>query len=515
MPNEVIADINNRNHLAWSIDKSINMDYSKKLADLEKNKTGLSQGVYDQKKLGLLEEKKAELSKLGEERINLLNNLKIMVLGSGPLAQFVSGGLMGLGIGTIYVVGNEIVSRNDSYDFLVTKESNLGKSKVDEIVARMNEINDYNNFVPVFSRFSSALTNSFYPSDMIIDATNSSVSKNKVLRYCIDNKIPLISASSSFRNSRVSSYKPNSAPIRLKDSVNLEAVIHQELDGLSQDIVSSGIIAGIILEEVRKQKFSMSKTDFPLKNFQVVNYNPYSKTRNNKLRDLPKCAKTYANKRVLVAGAGALGNFVAMELALLGVGQLDILDMDSVEVSNLNRQINFDKSNIGKEYKKATVLFDRLKKLNPSINGTGIVAKLEMTSDNLIKEGNYDVLLGCFDNKIARQTLDHFAEKYNIPYVDGGCSTNAGQVVSFIPGYNQKVTEQVNFPDPSNSGNQVGCAIVAQANPSIITSNAIIGSATVAEALKILSGQNYGDVGGSFNYRSNSPDRIWLDPYVP
>ena len=71
------------------------------------------------------------------------------------------------------------------------------------------------------------------------------------------------------------------------------------------------------------------------------------------------------NSTVLVVGIGALGSVIALDLALMGIGKLTLIDNDTVELSNLNRQILFREEDIGKPKVEAAKEF--LKELNPEV----------------------------------------------------------------------------------------------------------------------------------------------------
>ncbi len=101
--------------------------------------------------------------------------------------------------------------------------------------------------------------------------------------------------------------------------------------------------------------------------------------------------KCLESSRVLVAGVGGLGNFVAAELALAGVGEIALVDPDVVEVHNLNRQFLFREEDIGQA--KAEVAAQRLAELNPEIRAYGIAGKWEDLDVN-----EYDIVFDCLDS---------------------------------------------------------------------------------------------------------------------
>ena len=105
--------------------------------------------------------------------------------------------------------------------------------------------------------------------------------------------------------------------------------------------------------------------------------------------------KKIFNSKVLIVGAGGLGNPVASYLAAAGIGEITILDFDKIEESNLNRQILFSPNEIG--YNKANVLADKIKKQNPYIKISSLVEKIIPENCEETLKG-FDIIVDCCDN---------------------------------------------------------------------------------------------------------------------
>jgi hypothetical protein len=120
--------------------------------------------------------------------------------------------------------------------------------------------------------------------------------------------------------------------------------------------------------------------------------------------------------KVMVIGAGALGNEVIKNLALMGIGNLFIVDFDKVEAANLSRSILFREGDNNRS--KAEIAAARAKSINPDIHvqymngdvtsqlGLGIFRRM-------------DVVIGCLDNREARLAVNRFCYWVNKPWVDG------------------------------------------------------------------------------------------------
>lgn len=133
--------------------------------------------------------------------------------------------------------------------------------------------------------------------------------------------------------------------------------------------------------------------------------------------------------RVLIAGVGGLGCEIAKNLAMLGVGHLDLVDLDVVEHSNLNRQILFVDAPIAQP--KAIAAATMLQKINPNITIKGYHSTLEQLPPVLFKKA--DVIIGGLDSKQARINLNTQAIRFKKPLVDGGVNQFNGHVYTIFP----------------------------------------------------------------------------------
>ena len=139
------------------------------------------------------------------------------------------------------------------------------------------------------------------------------------------------------------------------------------------------------------------------------------------------------NARVLVAGAGALGNEVVKNLALFGVGHIFVVDFDRIEVSNLTRSVLFREEDAFNHAYKAGVVARRAMEINPQIKVTPIVGNLASE----VGQGLYrsvDVVIGCLDSRIARYLLNRHCIRAGKTWVDGGIENLSGVVRTFVPG---------------------------------------------------------------------------------
>ena len=132
--------------------------------------------------------------------------------------------------------------------------------------------------------------------------------------------------------------------------------------------------------------------------------------------------------RALIIGAGGLGSPAAMYLAAAGVGHIAIADPDSVELSNLQRQLLHHDRDIGRN--KVDSAEDTLKLVNPDIRVSTIAAALQDEAlDEEVRQA--DVALDCSDNFATRFAVNRACVKHRTPLVSGAAIRMEGQVAVF------------------------------------------------------------------------------------
>ncbi|HEY2982401.1 MAG TPA: ThiF family adenylyltransferase [Anaerolineales bacterium] len=195
------------------------------------------------------------------------------------------------------------------------------------------------------------------------------------------------------------------------------------------------------------------------------------------------------NAKVLVIGAGALGNEVIKNLALMGIGHIFIIDFDNIEAANLSRSVLFREGDNNRS--KAEVAAARAKSVNPSVHVQYLNADVT-TSLGLGVIRRMDAIIGCLDNREARLAVNRFCYWMNKPWVDGAIQELLGLMRVFKPGegacYECTLTEQA-LRDLSM---RYSCQLLARQNillgkvPTTPTIASIIGGMESQEALKII-----------------------------
>lgn len=183
--------------------------------------------------------------------------------------------------------------------------------------------------------------------------------------------------------------------------------------------------------------------------------------------------------KVLVVGAGGLGCPVLQYLAAAGVGKLGIMDFDVVDVSNLQRQILFTESDIGKP--KAEVAAERLRAMNSLIEVQSIPERLS-ASNALEWFEQYDLIIDGSDNFTTRYLVNDACVLANKPLVYGAIYTFQGQVSVF--NFQGGPTYRCLFPDPPNPKDAPNCSEIGV----IGVLPGLIGTLQASEAIKVLTG---------------------------
>jgi len=135
--------------------------------------------------------------------------------------------------------------------------------------------------------------------------------------------------------------------------------------------------------------------------------------------------------RVFVAGAGGLGSPISIYLAVAGVGTIRLADHDTIELSNLNRQILHGDGDLGK--RKVDSATQKLQNMNKDIT---VAAVAEMiTEENVSKlVGDCDLIVDATDNLPTRYVLNRAAIEKNIPFFHGAVYGFEGRATTIIPG---------------------------------------------------------------------------------
>ena len=156
--------------------------------------------------------------------------------------------------------------------------------------------------------------------------------------------------------------------------------------------------------------------------------------------------------KVLVVGAGGLGSPVAVYLTLAGVGKIGIVDFDTVDVTNLQRQILHQNDDIGR--RKVLSAQETLKSYNPDVE-VGVHEEPLMSENAMEIIADYDIVVNGADNFPARYLVNDAAYLNGKPVVDGSILIFDGMASVYLPG---KGCYRCLFPQPPPPGEVPSCA---------------------------------------------------------
>lgn len=185
--------------------------------------------------------------------------------------------------------------------------------------------------------------------------------------------------------------------------------------------------------------------------------------------------------RVVVVGAGGLGSPVLTYLAASGVGSITVHDPDTVDLSNLHRQVVHDTTTLGSP--KAISAAEHLRRLNPDIEVTPVVDALGV--DNILDAlRGADLVIDGADNFPTRYLVSDACEILDLPLVWGSILGMAGQLSVFHADSGRGVTYRDIVPVPPRPGEVPSCAEAGVLGMLC----GVIGSSMAMEAVKVLTG---------------------------
>jgi len=182
---------------------------------------------------------------------------------------------------------------------------------------------------------------------------------------------------------------------------------------------------------------------------------------------------------VLVIGLGGLGCPAAMYLASSGIGHLVLADADTVDLTNLQRQIAHGTGNIGMS--KVASAAESIARLNDTVRVTKLDQRLEGDALDAAVKGA-DVILDCTDNFSTRFAINAAAVKYKVPLVSGAAIRLEGQVSVFDVRDAGNPCYQCLYQDGDDM--QLSCSESGVMAPLV----GIIGTLQALEAIKLITG---------------------------
>jgi molybdopterin/thiamine biosynthesis adenylyltransferase len=181
-----------------------------------------------------------------------------------------------------------------------------------------------------------------------------------------------------------------------------------------------------------------------------------------------------------VIGAGGLGSPVALYLGTAGVGRITLVDHDTVDLTNLQRQIAHDVARIGQP--KAASAARSIAAINPEVQVVALQERADAARLHALV-ADHDVVLDCSDNFATRQAVNAACVAHKVPLVAGAAVRFDAQISVYDPRDAASPCYACVFP-PDATTEEVRCAVMGVFAPLV----GIVGSMQAAEALKLLAG---------------------------
>jgi len=186
---------------------------------------------------------------------------------------------------------------------------------------------------------------------------------------------------------------------------------------------------------------------------------------------------------VAIIGCGALGTVIADGLVRAGVGKVRIVDRDSIELNNLQRQVLFDEEDIAKGLPKAVAAVEKLKKVNSQVRLEPVVA--DVNPDNVERLiSDVDLVLDGTDNFEVRYLINDACVKHDLPWVYAAVIAAYGMTLAIIP--HRTPCFRCFLPRMPLPGSMPTCDTVGVLGSAVN----VVASLALTEGLKILAGKD-------------------------
>jgi len=188
----------------------------------------------------------------------------------------------------------------------------------------------------------------------------------------------------------------------------------------------------------------------------------------------------FLDAHAMVIGAGGLGSPAAMYLAASGVGTLTLVDDDTVDLTNLQRQIMHDTGSLGR--RKAESGREAIARLNPDVKVNAVAERID---DAWLERAlpAATVVLDCTDNFATRHAINRACVAQRVPLVSGAALRFDGQIITFDFRDERSPCYACVFPE-DQPFEEVACSTMGVFAPTV----GIIGAMQAAEALRVIGG---------------------------
>ncbi|MBQ6345758.1 MAG: HesA/MoeB/ThiF family protein [Methanobrevibacter sp.] len=197
----------------------------------------------------------------------------------------------------------------------------------------------------------------------------------------------------------------------------------------------------------------------------------------------------FKDAKISVIGCGGIGGQTIEMLARMGIGELVLVDEDTFDISNLNRQTLATLSDVGLD--KSAVAKDKVRLINPYVKVTNFNEHVDETNiDKIISDS--DIVIDALDNVLTRVIVSRKAKEKEIPYIHGAIHGTLGQLTVFLPDGEKTYEEMFNLPSKGKELTpevfEVLSKVTSGVPPVIGPTPNLIGCLEAIEAFKIITG---------------------------
>ncbi len=402
-----------------------------------------------------------------------IGSAKITIVGSGMLTNYLCLYMTTFGIRELKIIDSE----NGKEEFLTNdKRRNRAEQLAEKLVKISSEMN-----VKVRKEIDDLTLGK---PDVLVEFTNDKRMQEICRKYSERAGTPLISGASDEDNGSLCVGAGGICSLFAHRTLS-------EYDGRKQGTFTSGIISAIALDEIRKI-INPLEDDNKLKG--RVDFSLHKKNRFNQGNEFQGKYVDVSKLKALVVGAGGIGTYVALNLALMDIGEIDIVDGDKIEEHNLNRQALYY-GKIGEN--KAKVLSGRLREFSKvRINALQYYLK----DESQIKK-SYDIIFSCLDNWEWRFRLSNYSLRKGINFINGAVSTFTARA-EFSDCLECKYNKEELIAEQKNE--KVSCNNLSS---NVVMTNALVGALMASEAKAIAMPSRYKTLKGKeIRYNSKNED---------
>lgn len=197
----------------------------------------------------------------------------------------------------------------------------------------------------------------------------------------------------------------------------------------------------------------------------------------------------FKDSKIAVIGCGGIGGETIEMLARMGVGELNLVDEDAFDLSNLNRQTLATVNDLG--LSKSEVAHEKVRLINPYVKVNSFCEHVDLDNiDEII--GEADIVIDALDNVLTRVIVSRKAKEKKIPYIHGAIHGTLGQITTFMPEDDTSYEELFNLP---SKGKEISEEVLDELSkvtsgvpPVIGPTPNLIGCLEAIEAFKIITG---------------------------